>query len=76
VAKYFEPRVVSLGPIHHGEPKYQKAEEYKLRLANKFVEESGEGKTAESLYEKIEENISKLREYFDEEVTRSMTTST
>ncbi|KAE8098655.1 hypothetical protein FH972_016700 [Carpinus fangiana] len=42
VAKYFEPRVVSLGPIHH----------------------------AESLYAQIEKKISKLREYFDEEVTK------
>jgi hypothetical protein len=67
VAKYFEPRVVSLGPIHHGNPKYQLAEEYKLGLANKFVKESG--KTAGSLYAKIEERIGKLREYFDGEVT-------
>jgi hypothetical protein len=43
VAKYFEPRVVSLGPIHHGKPKYQKAEKYKLRLASAFVKESGKG---------------------------------
>ncbi|XP_059428773.1 UPF0481 protein At3g47200-like [Corylus avellana] len=68
VAKYFEPRVVSLGPIHHGNPKYNLAEEYKLGLANKFVKESG--KTAGSLYAKIEEKISKLREYFDGEVTK------
>ena len=27
--KYFEPRVASLGPIHHGNPKYQLREMYK-----------------------------------------------
>ncbi|KAE8098656.1 hypothetical protein FH972_016701 [Carpinus fangiana] len=70
VAKYFEPRVVSLGPIHHGKSKYQKAEEYKLRLAKAFVKESGEGKTAESLYAEIEKKIKQLREYFDEKVTK------
>ncbi|XP_059462801.1 UPF0481 protein At3g47200-like [Corylus avellana] len=66
VAKYFEPRVVSLGPIHHGKPKYRKAEKYKLVLANKFVKESGK---AESLYAQIEKKISKLKDYFNEEVT-------
>lgn len=70
VAKYFEPKVVSFGPIHHGKPKYQLAEENKLLLANKFVEESGEGKKAESLYVEIEKKIKQLREYFDEEVNK------
>jgi hypothetical protein len=52
VAKYFEPRVMSLGPIHHhGKPKYKRAEKYKLGLANKFVKESR--KTVESLYKKL-----------------------
>ncbi|XP_059428356.1 UPF0481 protein At3g47200-like [Corylus avellana] len=66
-AKYFEPRVVSLGPIHHGKPKYRKAEKYKLVLANKFVKESGKDKKAESLYAEIEKKIKKLREYFDDD---------
>jgi len=29
--KYFEPKVVSLGPIHHGKPKYRLGEKYKLK---------------------------------------------
>jgi hypothetical protein len=70
VAKYFEPRVVSLGPIHHGNPKYDIGEEYKLVLANKFVKECGKGKKAESLYAEIKEKIKQLREYFDEEVNK------
>jgi phage anti-repressor protein len=70
VAKYFEPKVVSFGPIHHGKPRYQLAEENKLLLANKFVEESGKGKKAESLYVEIEKKIKQLREYFDEEVNK------
>ena len=45
---YCEPRVVSLGPIHHGKPKYQLTETYKLMLADKFIGKTG--RTVEELY--------------------------
>ncbi|XP_059462812.1 UPF0481 protein At3g47200-like [Corylus avellana] len=61
--KYFEPRVASLGPIHHGKPKYQLGEKYKLRLAYEFVH----GKSINLLYE-VEKEIKQLRECFEEEV--------
>jgi hypothetical protein len=64
--KYYEPRVVSLGPIHHGKSKYRLAENYKLRLAQAFVSDSG--KSDEYIYGQIEKNIEQLKEYFDEEV--------
>nr|XP_023873894.1 UPF0481 protein At3g47200-like [Quercus suber]POE84066.1 upf0481 protein [Quercus suber] len=64
--KYCEPRVVSIGPIHHGKPKYQLAEEYKLTLAENFIEESG--KTDKELYMVIKNNIEQLRKCFDEKV--------
>ncbi|XP_030924631.1 UPF0481 protein At3g47200-like [Quercus lobata] len=64
--KYCEPRVVSIGPIHHGKPKYRLAEEYKLTLAENFIEESG--KTDKELYMVIKNNIEQLRKCFDEEV--------
>ena len=35
--KYYEPRVVSLGRIHHRNPKYQLGEQYKLLLTYEFV---------------------------------------
>ena len=66
--KYCEPRVVSLGPIHHGKPKYQLTESYKLMLADKFIGKTG--RTVEELYGIIEDNIKELREYYDEKVTR------
>nr|XP_023885947.1 UPF0481 protein At3g47200-like [Quercus suber]POE68976.1 upf0481 protein [Quercus suber] len=66
--KYCEPRVVSLGPIHHGKPKYQLTEEYKLMLADKFIVKTGT--TVKELYGIIEDNIKELREYYDEKVTR------
>ncbi|KAF3961332.1 hypothetical protein CMV_014042 [Castanea mollissima] len=64
--KYCEPRVVSIGPIHHGKPKYRLSEEYKLTLAENFIEESG--KTGKELYMVIKNNIDQLRKFFDEEV--------
>ena len=64
--KYCEPRVVSIGPIHHGKPKYRLAEEYKLTLAENFIGESG--KTEKELYMVIKNNIEQLRKCFDEEV--------
>ncbi|KAK7859845.1 hypothetical protein CFP56_002159 [Quercus suber] len=33
----YEPRVASFGPIHHGTPKYQLGEKYKLILTYEFV---------------------------------------
>ncbi|KAG2687292.1 hypothetical protein I3760_09G044500 [Carya illinoinensis] len=65
--KYFKPRIVALGPIHHDTPKYQPAEEYKLRMTNCFVKESG--KDDESLYNVVENNIKQLRQCFEEKVT-------
>ncbi|KAG6690926.1 hypothetical protein I3842_10G037300 [Carya illinoinensis] len=59
--KYHEPRVVSLGPIHHGKENYQPAEKFKSQLANEFVKNSD--KT-------IEEICEELRECFEEEVTK------
>ncbi|KAG2687291.1 hypothetical protein I3760_09G044400 [Carya illinoinensis] len=65
--KYFKPRIVALGPIHHDTPKYQRAEEYKLRMTNCFVKESG--KDDESMYNVVENNIKQLRQCFEEKVT-------
>ncbi|XP_050245194.1 UPF0481 protein At3g47200-like isoform X2 [Quercus robur] len=66
--KYCEPRVVSLGPIHHGKPKYQLTEVYKLMLADKFIGKTG--RTDEELYGIIKDKIKGLRECYDEKVTQ------
>jgi hypothetical protein len=65
---YCEPRVASLGPIHHDKKKYRLTEEYKLGLADDFIKKSG--KRDKDLYEMVEKNIKQLREYYDEEVTK------
>uniref|UniRef100_A0A2N9EV22 Uncharacterized protein n=1 Tax=Fagus sylvatica TaxID=28930 RepID=A0A2N9EV22_FAGSY len=61
--KYYEPRVVSLGPIHHGKEKYQLGEKYKLLLTSEFVKGSCKGINA--LYMKIERRIKKLKVLFN-----------
>ena len=66
--KYYEPKVVSLNPIHHGNPKYQLGENYKLLLTYKFIE--GSGKNMEDVYNMIKEKIYELRTCFEEEVTK------
>ncbi|KAM4079975.1 hypothetical protein ACJW30_09G157000 [Castanea mollissima] len=66
--KYYEPKVVSLGPIHHGKPNYQLGENYKLLLTNKFIEDSG--KSMQDLYQKIKEKINELRTCYEKEVTK------
>jgi hypothetical protein len=66
--KYFEPRVASLGPIHHGNPKYQLGEKYKRKLAYVFVQ-ADRGKRLKLLHEVVKK-IKELRECFEEEVTK------
>ena len=58
--KYYEPRVVSLGPIHHGKENYQLGEKYKLLLTSEFVK--GRGNDINTLYKKIEQKIKKLKD--------------
>ena len=65
--KYYEQRVISLGSIHHGKPKYQLGEKYKLVLTSEFIESNG--KSMEEVHKKIQDNIKELRDCFEKEVT-------
>ncbi|KAK7840255.1 upf0481 protein [Quercus suber] len=67
--KHYEPRAVSLGPIHHGNEKYKLGEKYKLVLTYEFVEGSEE--KINDLFKKIKEKIKELKECFEEEVIKS-----
>ncbi|KAM3738807.1 hypothetical protein ACB098_09G158700 [Castanea mollissima] len=67
--KHYEPRAVSLGPIHHGNEKYKLGEKYKLVLTYEFVERSEE--KINDLFKKIKEKIKELKECFEEEVIKS-----
>jgi len=59
--------VASLGPIHHGNPKYELGEKYKLGLARKFAQ--GCEKSINLSYEEAEKKIKNMWECFEEEVT-------
>ena len=60
--KYYEPRVVSFGPIHHG------GEKYKLVMTNEFV--NGSAEKISDLYKKVGEKITELRDCYEEEVNK------
>ena len=64
--KLYEPKAVSLGPIHNGGKKYKLGETYKLMLTCEFVQGSKE--MINDLYKKIGEKIEELKECFEEEV--------
>ena len=64
--KYFEPRLVSIGPIHHGKQKLKLAEDFKTKLVGKFIKDSG--KTTEIWFGIVQENIQELKKLFDKEV--------
>ena len=52
--KYFEPRMVSLGPIHHGKENYQLAEKHKLVLTSEFI------KIVAKLYKKYTRRLRRI----------------
>ncbi|KAK8531799.1 hypothetical protein V6N13_131157 [Hibiscus sabdariffa] len=60
--KCFEPKVVALGPLHHGDPKFQFAEQPKLRSAAAFALENKT--THEILFDKIKAEIQDLRKCY------------
>ncbi|KAK8588825.1 hypothetical protein V6N13_087719 [Hibiscus sabdariffa] len=61
--KYFKPRVISIGPIHHGNPALHGSEQLKLRLAAHFVKNIGVEK--ETLYKAIKMEIGSLKKCYD-----------
>ncbi|KAF3442494.1 hypothetical protein FNV43_RR16410 [Rhamnella rubrinervis] len=69
--KYYEPRAVCIGPIHHGNPKFQVSSKYKPKLTAKFIKDSGSTNGGEDLYMKIWDSIKELRDCYEEEVTKS-----
>ncbi|KAJ9181022.1 hypothetical protein P3X46_009198 [Hevea brasiliensis] len=66
--KHYEPRVVAIGPIHHGCPNFDYAETIKHRLAGHFMEE--QGIDAKDLYKKIMEKLDKLKLCYVEDVIK------
>ncbi|XP_075636934.1 UPF0481 protein At3g47200-like [Castanea sativa] len=67
--KHYEPKAVSLGPIHHGNARYQLRENYKLVLTYEFVKGSKE--KINYLYKMIGEYINELKDCFEKRVIES-----
>ncbi|KHG30647.1 hypothetical protein F383_12365 [Gossypium arboreum] len=61
--KYFKPKVISIGPLHHNDPTFHGSEMLKLRLAAHFVENIGVNN--EILYKNIKTEINGLRKCYD-----------
>ncbi|MBA0873739.1 hypothetical protein Goshw_006462 [Gossypium schwendimanii] len=63
--KCFEPRLVALGPLHHGNPRFQRAEQSKLKFAARFVHVSGTNR--DDLFDKVKAQIDDLRKCYKPE---------
>ncbi|TYI58587.1 hypothetical protein E1A91_D11G370300v1 [Gossypium mustelinum] len=61
--KYFMPKVISIGPLHHDDPILIESKELKLKLAAHFVKKVGVD--GESLYSNIKKEMDGLRKCYD-----------
>lgn len=61
--KYYEPRVISIGPYHHGKPHLQAAEKIKARCTKEFLTNSK--LDIECLYKKIAGNMEAVKKCYD-----------
>ncbi|XVE90355.1 hypothetical protein DITRI_Ditri20bG0070800 [Diplodiscus trichospermus] len=61
--KYFKPKVIAIGPLHHDDPSFRRAEKLKLKLAAHFIKNIGVEK--EILYSKIKMEIGNLKKCYD-----------
>ncbi|KAI4346911.1 hypothetical protein L6164_007774 [Bauhinia variegata] len=57
--KYYSPKLISFGPIHHGDPKLKRGEKLKLMWASMYVEANQQ--TPQVLHKRIADNIAELR---------------
>ncbi|KAI4356955.1 hypothetical protein L6164_000932 [Bauhinia variegata] len=68
-AKYCRPKVISIGPIHHGDPKLKRGEQYKLMWASMFAERNEQN--PDDLHKRVLDNIADLRKSFSWEEIRT-----
>ncbi|KAK2458385.1 UPF0481 protein [Trifolium repens] len=72
-AKYYSPKIISFGPIHHNSESLEEGEHYKLLWTSLFVAEYGEkiekddNQACQLLLKKIEDNIDELKNMFTED---------
>ncbi|XP_011011198.1 PREDICTED: UPF0481 protein At3g47200-like isoform X1 [Populus euphratica] len=63
----YEPKVVSIGPYHHGKKELEKMESLKTKMARQFVKDSS--MAAEEMDNKVKDLASHARECYAEEST-------
>ena len=65
-ARHYLPKLVSFGPIHHGNVKLKLGEQYKLMWSAMYVNSTGQN--ARDLHKKIADNIKELKDLFDKDL--------
>ena len=65
---YYAPKLISLGPYHHGKPHLKDGETLKLKLAEAYIQECEP--TVDEIYNTISDSISELRGCYDAESTK------
>jgi hypothetical protein len=73
IKEHYLPRLLSIGPIHHGSPNLKLGEKYKLMMAAKYIIQSNRlnGLNREDLHKKIADNIHVLKDHYDQDVLTS-----
>ncbi|RDX99507.1 UPF0481 protein, partial [Mucuna pruriens] len=67
--KHYSPRLMSLGPIHHGDSKLEVGEKYKQMWAATYMETTGQ--SPQTLYDRVAGDIQKLKALFGEDIFSS-----
>ncbi|KAK5787166.1 hypothetical protein PVK06_041819 [Gossypium arboreum] len=61
--KYFKPKVISIGPLHHDDSTFRESEELKLKLAAHFIKKIGVDKY--TLYNNMKAEMDDLKKCYD-----------
>ncbi|TYI03842.1 hypothetical protein ES332_A11G370300v1 [Gossypium tomentosum] len=61
--KYYKPKVISIGPLHHDDPTLQESKKLKLKLAAHFVKKIGVDK--DTLYNNMKTEMDGLKKCYD-----------
>ncbi|KAI3804119.1 hypothetical protein L1987_32289 [Smallanthus sonchifolius] len=64
--KYYVPKVVSIGPYHHGKPEFESVEGFKRLYTNKLLK--GNQELIRSLYDNLATMVHTLRGNYDDDV--------
>ena len=69
--KHYEPKLISLGPIHHGAEKLQLGEQCKQRWAATYIESTG--KTPQTLHKRVVDDFENQKKLFDDDLLLAST---